>query len=581
MKTKASLWAVALLVFGAALFFVLSAKPAAAATTWYVDANVPASGAGTEASPFKKVIQAVNAASGGDTIYLKNGTYAPSTNGEAFPISTGKALTFEGQSQDGVILNAEVANPETVSYMFMMNSDSGFTKMTFTGYYAALYLTGENTSVTYCTFQGYYNGAMRASQAIYSLASGTYSHNILHDHRGYALMVYGGLYGTRPNFSATIENNEIKNDHTSPYSKAPIGIYMVGTATEANQATITDNIISGTDGQQLLYVGIFLVENTVDHPQTNTNFVTERNTISGHFAGLMNLATIGRCNFQISNNYIMATDSAYRNDDNSIGIFVAEADDPDTSASIYNNLITTNGYGIYLSIDDEGSTRYDEISVTNNTLHDIGANAIAAYTNTYGPGNQTVVNTRNNIIAQAKNGLYNGGDDGYVKTFTSENNAFYDITEASYTQVMPSENDRQNDPEFADKEHGDYSLNPSSLLIDAGTETTAPPDDIEGTPRPQGRGIDIGAYESTDWSGMFRIGNGYIATAPASQGGPQYKFFKYDGAQPYRPINAFNTDWRSEFKVQTADINGDGVDEIVALRRRGRGTKIARLQEKR
>lgn len=77
MKTKASLWAVALLVFGAALFFVLSAKPAAAATTWYVDANVPASGAGTEASPFKKVIQAVNAASGGDTIYLKNGTYAP------------------------------------------------------------------------------------------------------------------------------------------------------------------------------------------------------------------------------------------------------------------------------------------------------------------------------------------------------------------------------------------------------------------------------------------------------------------------------------------------------------------------
>src|SRR5690606_22822763 len=127
---------------------------------------------------FKKIIEGVNAASNGDTIYIKNGTYAPSTNGEAFPISTGKSLTFKGQSQDGVIINAEVADPEAVAYMFMMNNDANFTKMTFTGYYAALYLTGENASVTYCTFQGYYNGAMRGTQGIYTLASGNYSHNI-------------------------------------------------------------------------------------------------------------------------------------------------------------------------------------------------------------------------------------------------------------------------------------------------------------------------------------------------------------------------------------------------------------------
>ncbi len=43
----------------------------------------------------------------------------------------------------------------------------------------------------------------------------------------------------------------------------------------------------------------------------------------------------------------------------------------------------------------------------------------------------------------------------------------------------------------------DYHLTPASICIDAGTPVggTAIPTDIEGTPRPQGNGFDIGAYE--------------------------------------------------------------------------------------
>jgi predicted outer membrane repeat protein len=51
------------------------------------------------------------------------------------------------------------------------------------------------------------------------------------------------------------------------------------------------------------------------------------------------------------------------------------------------------------------------------------------------------------------------------------------------------------DPLFVDSVGRDFRLTSGSPCIDAGTPTGAPPTDIEGTPRPQGNGYDMGAYE--------------------------------------------------------------------------------------
>ena len=49
---------------------------------------------------------------------------------------------------------------------------------------------------------------------------------------------------------------------------------------------------------------------------------------------------------------------------------------------------------------------------------------------------------------------------------------------------------------FRDMPGLDFELRPGSAAIDAGDARYAPKTDIRGVPRPQGRGVDIGAYES-------------------------------------------------------------------------------------
>jgi hypothetical protein len=52
-------------------------------------------------------------------------------------------------------------------------------------------------------------------------------------------------------------------------------------------------------------------------------------------------------------------------------------------------------------------------------------------------------------------------------------------------------------PRFVDPYGADFHLQATSPAIDKGSSIDAPVDDYDGTPRPQGTGYDIGAYEYT------------------------------------------------------------------------------------
>jgi hypothetical protein len=72
------------------------------------------------------------------------------------------------------------------------------------------------------------------------------------------------------------------------------------------------------------------------------------------------------------------------------------------------------------------------------------------------------------------------------------------ITYSDIEGGYPGEGYIDSDPSFVDLSSGDYRLGGGSACIDSGTSTEygLPDHDIEGNPRPQGDGYDMGAYEA-------------------------------------------------------------------------------------
>lgn len=62
-------------------------------------------------------------------------------------------------------------------------------------------------------------------------------------------------------------------------------------------------------------------------------------------------------------------------------------------------------------------------------------------------------------------------------------------------EIWPGEGNIHVDPRFRDAQAGDYRLLPDSPCVDAGILTEAPDEDIDGLPRPCGRGVDLGPHE--------------------------------------------------------------------------------------
>ena len=80
----------------------------------------------------------------------------------------------------------------------------------------------------------------------------------------------------------------------------------------------------------------------------------------------------------------------------------------------------------------------------------------------------------------------------------ADDTSFVDITYSDTLDPSPGAGNISAPPQFVDPASGDYHLLPSSPCIDAGTNVGAPPDDIDGDPRPWPPGglVDMGADES-------------------------------------------------------------------------------------
>ncbi|HLU47844.1 MAG TPA: right-handed parallel beta-helix repeat-containing protein [Planctomycetota bacterium] len=163
--------------------------------------------------------------------------------------------------------------------------------------------------------------------------------------------------------------------------------------------------------------------------------------------------------------------------------------------------------------------------IVNNTIYDCGRGVRffdhtgrwgLPYCLTPGNGRATVVNT---VIANCRTS-FDLEDSTYEPLRGAHVLVLYSSVEGgeetvdidgSESTVTWGEGNMDVDPMFVDPENGDFRLAEGSLLIDSGTEESAPLEDLAGHARPCGLGVDVGAYEAGDCAtGELRFRRGDV-----------------------------------------------------------------------
>lgn len=126
----------------------------------------------------------------------------------------------------------------------------------------------------------------------------------------------------------------------------------------------------------------------------------------------------------------------------------------------------------------------------------------------YGTRDSRVINNTVLDIADGKPGptwilIHDHKDGTHSSNVAVRNNLTHQVSlpESASAEGVVSESNiivGDRSVHFVDADAFDFHLLVSSPAIDAGTSTDAPSIDIEGISRPQGAGIDVGAYEYTD-----------------------------------------------------------------------------------
>ena len=172
-----------------------------------------------------------------------------------------------------------------------------------------------------------------------------------------------------------------------------------------------------------------------------------------------------------------------------------------SSGTIKNNVVYASVQAINMGHDAHN------IDAVNNTLFGNSGYGVwfggctEAYTSNNCP--MSGINIQNNIIYDNYGGIQGpnasedtGGNNTIQNNVVVSNGISFDLASHSLGQVSGTINA---DPQFVNyirSGGGDYHLRSSSSAIDKGISTRAPSTDINGTARPLGAGIDIGAYEN-------------------------------------------------------------------------------------
>ncbi len=150
-------------------------------------------------------------------------------------------------------------------------------------------------------------------------------------------------------------------------------------------------------------------------------------------------------------------------------------------------------------------------------------------------GSSTASVTNATVVGSGESGLWLDGATAVANTIavnnatgldcpgpcTSDHNLIWGNA-TNYAGVDPGPADRSADPLFVDPVEQDFHLGQDSPAIDAGTPDPAPAADHDGQVRPQGAGVDLGAYERAEAVTGATLALTEVMANPDAEGSGEY-----------------------------------------------------------
>lgn len=479
------------------------------AATYYVATTGNDGNAGTSSAPFKTIQKGLNTVQPGDTCTIRGGTYnealvlvqsgtssAPITiqnyTGETVTINSGtsKAVRTNGRKHYYTFNGLRIISTHTVYDSYGADYSLDFQDGIWDGntdptggnngfiirncyIEGAIRIYGHNVLVENCEL----NGKSLWGNGIWECYAPS------HDNIYRKNTIYGyssrGIWSMQYTSNVLIANNII-------HDSGNMGIDCDGAGHPVYYSTVRNNTIYNVGGRGIEMENAF-------------NSVTEGNIIYNSSKWGINYI-----NYGFGPDY--TSDAEYRNQA--------------TNAIIRNNLIyNTAEAGIILN-GSPGNRIYNNTIYKNTASSYFAGLALCSY------GNYPCINTliKNNILAecspyaiwiesptlqlqglQMSNNLYYSS----ANTTTHYVKGFGSYTLANFkTAAGQEQNSIFANPSFVNPAGGDFHLSSASPAVDAGITLSDVPADLSGTPRPQGLGYDMGAYE---------LSSGQSASIPAPQ----------------------------------------------------------------